>query len=494
MASNPCQTDTEKLPHRKQKEPDKYDGEKVVWQDFIVHFGTVATWNGWTDLEKSLQLATCLRGKAQKVLSELKPSQKSNYITLTSVLAKRFNPPHRENAFRAVLKQRRRLPKESLMDFGCEVSRLAQKAYPKFPYEALDQVSWEQFVRGLSDVDMKRHVDLRNPSSLEEAISLATQFESFDIGEGHGPTTGRGETRPSRGRTAPVLAEEQPTNKQDKSANEEITNLRKQIESLQERESKAERDSKTIVELDQKISKLTEQVESLTKLGLAKAERQSYQPNWMNRPDRTRNQNNGNRIPKGNCFSCGQPSHYKSACPKIKKTQNNQKIEQQGRMVSTRWLVPGVVKGVEVEMLVDSGSDVTLVDSRFYHSIPAFARPRLVPSTCALNTASGSAMSPEGEAKFHIKLGNQTWCYPVIVSRLGLTKVIIGNDFLTDNECLIDLRLGLLRIEDEKVLMRRERKAEFCCRVPPAEPVEIPPSHEVRIPGIIDKASEDFHV
>ena len=68
IASNPCQTDTEKLPHRKQKEPDKYDGEKVEWQDFIVHFETVATWNGWTDLEKGLQLATCLRGKAQKVL------------------------------------------------------------------------------------------------------------------------------------------------------------------------------------------------------------------------------------------------------------------------------------------------------------------------------------------------------------------------------------------------------------------------------------------
>ena len=103
-------------------------------------------------------------------------------------------------------------------------------------------------------------------------------------------------------------------------------------------------------------------------------------------------------------------------------------------------------------------------------------------------------MSPEGEAKFQIKLGNQTWCYPVIVSKLGSTKVIIGNDFLTDNECLIDLRLGLLRIEDKKVLMRRERTAEFCCRVRLAEPVEIPPSHEFRLPGIIDKASEDCNI
>ena len=126
------------LPHRKQNEPDKYDGEKVEWQDFIVHFETVATWNGWTDLEKGLQLATNLCGKAQKVLSELKPSQKSDYITLTSVLAKRFNPPHRKNAFRVVLRQRRQLYKEGLMDFCCEVSHFGQQAYPEFPYEALD--------------------------------------------------------------------------------------------------------------------------------------------------------------------------------------------------------------------------------------------------------------------------------------------------------------------------------------------------------------------
>ena len=306
MASNPCQTDTGKLPHCKQKEPDKYDCEKVEWQDFIVHFETVATWNGWTDLEKGLQLATCLNGKAQKVLSELKPSQKSNYITLTSVLAKRFNPPHRDNAFRA---------KESLMDFGCKVSLLAQKAYPQFPYEALDQVSREQFVRGLSDVDMKRHVDLRNPSSLEEAISLATQFESFDIGESHGPTAGRGETRSSRRRSAHVQVEEQPVSKKEKCTNEELASLRKQIEVLIARESKAEKASKTIAELDQRVSKLTEQVEILTKIGLAKT--QLYQSNWMNRPDRSRNQNDGNSIPKGNCFGCGQPGHYRNACPML---------------------------------------------------------------------------------------------------------------------------------------------------------------------------------
>ena len=52
--------------HRKQKEPDKFDWEKIEWVDFITHFNAVARWNYWTYSEKGLQLATCLRGKPKK--------------------------------------------------------------------------------------------------------------------------------------------------------------------------------------------------------------------------------------------------------------------------------------------------------------------------------------------------------------------------------------------------------------------------------------------
>ena len=161
--------------------------------------------------------------------------------------------------------------------------------------------------------------------------------------------------------------------------NKELASLRKQIEFLIARESKAEKALETIAELDQKVSKLTEQVESLTKIGLAETGTQSYQSNWMNRPDRSRCQNDGNSITKGNCFGCGQPGHYRNACPKIKKTPNKSVSEQQEtsqpntRTVTRKglWLVPGTIEGVKVEMLVDSGSDRALVDSKFYNSMPS---------------------------------------------------------------------------------------------------------------------------
>ena len=168
---------------RKQKEPDKFEGDKVEWADFIAHFDMVARWNDWTYTEKGLQLTTCLRGKAQKALSSIAESQRSDYEAKKSALEKRLSPPDRKNLFRAVFHQRKRESKESLMDYGSDLMLLAQRAYPEFSYTTLDQVAYYQFIRGLPDVDMKRHVDLGSSSSLDEAINLATQYESFEMGE-----------------------------------------------------------------------------------------------------------------------------------------------------------------------------------------------------------------------------------------------------------------------------------------------------------------------
>ena len=113
-------------------------------------------------------------------------------------------------------------------------------------------------------------------------------------------------------------------------------------------------------------------------------------------------------------------------------------------------------------MFVDSGSDRTLVDSKFYNSIPAAARPRLSPSTWSVDTTLGSPIVAIGEAEFHLQLGNLTCSYPFVVADLGLGRisVVIGLDFLEESECLVDMGHGLLRIQDEKILMRREFSAD----------------------------------
>ena len=104
---------------------------------------------------------------------------------MNTALRQRFSPPHREKAFRSMFQQRKRETKESLMEYGSEIMRLAQRAYPEFKLSLIDQVAREQFMRRLQDIEMKRFVDLHCSGGLDEAISLATQFESFELAE-HG--------------------------------------------------------------------------------------------------------------------------------------------------------------------------------------------------------------------------------------------------------------------------------------------------------------------
>ena len=68
-------------------------------------------------------------------------------------------------------------------------------------------------------------------------------------------------------------------------------------------------------------------------------------------------------------------------------------------------------------------------------------------------------MAPVGEAHLKLGLGVQNWSYPFIVSELGSTKAIIGNDFLREKECFLDMRLGILGIGNEKLLLQTERTA-----------------------------------
>ena len=113
--------------------------------------------------------------------------------------------------------------------------------------------------------------------------------------------------------------------------------------------------------------------ENLTKIILTKTESQS---NWTIKSDWFRNQYNSNRIPN----ACSN----NNACSRIKNKQLSPKSEKQEtnpgalRLVVSRggWLVPCAAEGVKAEMLVHGESDITMVNSSFYDSIPAPTSPR----------------------------------------------------------------------------------------------------------------------
>ncbi|KAK3590793.1 hypothetical protein CHS0354_038731 [Potamilus streckersoni] len=111
---------------RKEKEPDKFDGKNVEWQDYIVHFEQVAYWNNWNKSERAQQLAMSLRGIAQGLLGDLDRTKIGDYDFLKSVLEQRFSPIERKTAYRCEFRNRRRQKSESAADYGYALKRLAR--------------------------------------------------------------------------------------------------------------------------------------------------------------------------------------------------------------------------------------------------------------------------------------------------------------------------------------------------------------------------------
>ena len=166
---------------RKEIFPDNFDGSgKSEWSDYIVHFEQVATWNGWSDVQKAQALSIHLRGEAQRLLSDMTLSQLSNYQLMKQIIADRYEPKEKDVAYRCQLRYRKREKGESVSDYGYQLTRLARKAYPTLTLSQLDTQVIDQFINGIGNHDLRKHVQFGHPKTMHEAIGLATEYEALE--------------------------------------------------------------------------------------------------------------------------------------------------------------------------------------------------------------------------------------------------------------------------------------------------------------------------
>ena len=161
-------------------EPETFDGSAlgVDISEYLIHFEQVADWNKWNDDQKAKMLTIKLRGEAQKLLTTLSYLQVMNYSALKQSLIQRFNPKEREITYRCEFRTRKRTKNELCSDYGYALRRLAQRAYPNLPYNALEVIVIDQFIMGLGSLELQKHVQFKHPNTLNEAISMAMEYTS----------------------------------------------------------------------------------------------------------------------------------------------------------------------------------------------------------------------------------------------------------------------------------------------------------------------------
>ena len=164
---------TERAHRRKQCVPDKFDGEKIDWTDYLKHFETVSVWNNWNYREKRMQLAMSLN-QAQWVLGNLSfYGAVEDFDSLVKELTKIFSPIERETSYSLEFCNCVCQSQESVMQFGYGLRHLASKVFPSIPNDCQEQWILDQLVIGLHNNEIKRHVQFGHPKNLNEAIALA---------------------------------------------------------------------------------------------------------------------------------------------------------------------------------------------------------------------------------------------------------------------------------------------------------------------------------
>ena len=152
---------------------------------------------------------------------------------------------------------------------GMQLQRLASKAFPTISLNAQEQWVLDQFVNGLGNSEIWKHMQFAHPRNLHEAISLATEFECFEI------SSSRRDTKPMNGRVCNVNDKQE-----DKVLKDILSNLKK---------------------TNDRVDKLAYELNTI---------KSSKQSDYLNKKTLLHN------LKDDDCYQCHEKGHYSRDSPK----------------------------------------------------------------------------------------------------------------------------------------------------------------------------------
>ena len=142
--------------------------------------------------------------------------------------------------------------------------------------------------------------------------------------------------------------------------------------------------------------------------------------------------------------------------------------------------------GTDVNFLVDTGANATILHPEKFYSIPAEERPELQTFGGRLRMADGQLIPVIGRAKVSFQVHPQVPAelHSVLVAAVEAPGVL-GYDFLHEHDCCLELGPGQLTIRGKKLPCMQEDQMTSVFKVTLKSTVTVPPCSEMMVPGLI---------
>lgn len=151
------------------------------------------------------------------------------------------------------------------------------------------------------------------------------------------------------------------------------------------------------------------------------------------------------------------------------------------------WILPVTVNGVQLDMLVDTGANKTLMDINVFKKCLADFWDVVHKDTLKMVAANDTAIKVHGELELDLDIAGKSFPIMVTVAQLGNVDGILGMDFLRRQNVTMELGTGFISLDGKSVpLIDREHKVFHGCRIRATKEFEIPPQHEITVNGFLD--------
>ena len=138
--------------------------------------------------------------------------------------------------------------------------------------------------------------------------------------------------------------------------------------------------------------------------------------------------------------------------------------------------VPRLVGGEPVDMLIDTGSAVTLVHQRVLNRSQKNFKLSFVGEPVV--SANGQPLDIKGKCELHICVNGVDVVHSVLVAADVTQDCLLGIDFLSKHNSKIDFETQTIKIKNKVVGLKGKSGASKGFRVSLAETVVVPGRHE----------------